>query len=86
MKASTSLTKLGPYYVFPFSTVIIYPPFFSESLLNSSKTLALHVVTILYLAPFQVDALRKMVMVEVLKTSPDTQCSVAGKHMKAGDK
>lgn len=37
MKASTSLRKLGLYYAFPFSTVIIYPPFFSRTLLNSSK-------------------------------------------------
>lgn len=67
MKASTSLRKLGHYYAFPFSTVIIYPPFFSRALLNSSKTLALRAVTALYLALFQVDALRKMVMIEVFE-------------------
>lgn len=74
MKASTSLRKkkkkLDPYYAFPFSTVIIYPPpppLFSESLLNSSKTLALHVVTVFYLALFQVDALRKMVVIEAFE-------------------
>lgn len=39
-------------------TVIIYPPFFSGSPLNSSKTLARHAVTAFYLAPFQADALK----------------------------
>lgn len=67
MKASTSLRKLGLYCAFPFSAVIIYPPFFSGTLLNSSKTLALHAVTALYLAPFQADALRKMVMIGVFE-------------------
>lgn len=67
MKASTSPRKLGLYYAFPFRTVIIYLPFFSESLSNSSKRQALHVVTALYLALFQVDALRKMVMIEVFE-------------------
>lgn len=47
MKASTSLRKLRLYYAFPFSAVIIYPPFFSRTLLNSSKTLALRAVTAL---------------------------------------
>lgn len=88
MKASTSLRKLGLYYAFAFSTVIIYPPFFSEVLLNSSKTLALHVVTPLNLAPFQVDALRKMVMIEVfeeiLKQVQTHIAVLRGKHMKAG--
>lgn len=88
MKASTSLRKLGLYYAFAFSTVIIYPPFFSEALLNSSKTLALHVVTPLYLALFQVDALRKMVMIEVfeeiLKQVQTHSAVLRGKHMKAG--
>lgn len=50
--------KTRPLLYFSFSTVIIYPPFFSGTLLNSSKTLALHAVTALYLALFQVDALR----------------------------
>lgn len=60
MKAPASLRKLGLYYASLVCTVIIYPPpFFSETLLNSSKTLALHAVTALYLALFQVDALRK---------------------------
>lgn len=87
MKASTSLRKLGLYYAFAFSTVIIYPPFFSEVLLNSSKTLALHVVTPLNLALFQVDALRKMVMIEVfeeiLKQVQTHSAVLQGKH---GDK
>lgn len=47
--------------------LFIPPPFFSESLLNSSKTLALHVVTVFYLALFQVDALRKMVVIEAFE-------------------
>lgn len=41
--------------------LLFIPPFFSRTLLNSSKTLALRAVPALYLAPFQVDALRKMV-------------------------
>lgn len=52
---------------FLLALLLFIPPFFSKSLLNSSKTLALHVVTVLYLALFQVDALRKMVVIEAFE-------------------
>lgn len=53
--------------LFLLALVLFIPPFFSESLLNSSKTQALHVVTVSYLALFQANALRKMVMIEVFE-------------------
>lgn len=64
IKASTSPRKLGLYYAFPF---IIYPPFFSNTLLNSAKTPSLHEVAVFCLALFQVDAVRRMVMISVFE-------------------